>query len=119
MNKLELQQQAELVINPINVVTEMDFKLCRIDIEKTLWFDKAPNLSSSDDKDKVSYWYLSKIKSHTIGIDYYPNAKVGGYKYKCIYWKLTNGKMGNRMEEPFKSELELLVFLKQSKFKIK
>lgn len=116
MKKEELQQQAELVINPINLVTEMGFKLCRIDIQSTLWFDED---TDDGDRNTASYWYLGDIKSHKIGIDYYPNAKGGGYKYKCIYWKLTNGSMGNRMEECFKTELELLVFLKQSKFKTK
>ena len=114
MNKVELQQQAELVIKPINEITNMDFKLSRIQIDTILWFNE-----DSDDKDRITYWYLTDIKSHSIGIEYYPNAKDGGYKYKCRYWKLTNGRMGNAMEQCFKTELELLVFLKQSKFKIK
>jgi hypothetical protein len=122
MNKLELQQNAELVINPINLVTEMGFKLVRIDSESTFWFNRGDDIPDDSDKVKVSYYYFSEIKSHSIGIDYYPKGGYGlefGSKYKCIYWKLTNGRMGNRMEERFKSELELLVFLKQSKFKIK
>ena len=110
MRKQELKEQAELVINPINVVTQMDFKLTRIDSESTLWFTKDDN-----DKDQISYYYLADIKSHSIGITHYSNQKYRS-KYKCTQWK-HGGVKG--VENYFDTELELCVFLKQPKFKIK
>jgi hypothetical protein len=113
MNKLELQQQAELVINPINLVTEMGFKLIRIDSSTTLWFNRE---DKDDDKIGISYYYLAKIKSHTIGLTYYPKRNISKYEV----WSRKEGSSSCKgSNQRFDNELELLVFLKQSKFKIK
>jgi hypothetical protein len=115
MNKAELKEQAELVINPINVVTQMDFKLTRIDSKSTLWFNRGDEIADDSDKNLIEYYYMAKIKSHDIGLTYYPISKYGS-KYKCIQWK-HGGVKG--VENYFDTELELCVFLKQPKFKIK
>lgn len=118
MKKEELQQQAELVINPINLVTKMDFKLIRIDSESTLWFNRGGVEMDSDDKNRVSYYYLTKIESHTIGLTYYPTRTKSVYEI----WYRKNVKIGlnsKRMEERLDTEYDLCVFLKQSKFKTK
>jgi hypothetical protein len=110
-SKSELQEKAELVINPINVVTEMDFKLRFIDLQTRLWFTK-----DDSDTEGLSYYYLSDIKSHTIGLTYYPNRTISKYQI----WNSKKGSLsGKRLEGRFNTELELLVFLKQPKFKIK
>ena len=113
MKKEELQQQAQLVINPINLVTKMDFKLIRIDSNTTLWFDME-----SDDKIGISYYYFTKIKSHSIGVTYYPKRTNKIYEV----WYRKDGGIGStskRMEERLDTEYDLCVFLKQSKFKTK
>ena len=113
MNKLELQQQAELVINPINVVTEMGFKLIRIDSNTSFRFDRD---DMDDNKIGILYYYRTKIKSHTIGLTYYPNRNISKYEV----WSTKEGSYsGKGANQRFDNELELLVFLKQSKFKLK
>jgi hypothetical protein len=110
-SKSELQEKAELVINPINVVTEMDFKLRFINLETRLWFTKE-----HVDTEGLYYYYHTDIKSHTIGLTYYPNRTHSNYQI----WNSKKGSLsGKRLEARFDTELELCVFLKQSKFKIK
>jgi hypothetical protein len=111
MNKLELKEQAELVINPINVVTQMDFKLRIIDFQTRFRYDIV-----SGDKEGLSYYYLSQIKSHAIGLTYYPNRTKMKFE---LWYRKESGLAHKRFDESFDTELELCVFLKQSKFKIK
>jgi len=111
MNKSELKEQAELVINPINVVTEMNFELRIIDFQRRFRYDFLSN-----DRETLSYYYLSHIKSHAIGLTYYPNRTKMKFE---LWYRKESGLAHKRFDESFDTELELCVFLKQSKFKIK
>ncbi len=110
MEKLELQQKSELVISPISKISGIDFKFIRVD--KTFWFNRID--------DSIEFYYFGKCKSHSIGITYYPNDDSKKY---CIWFRKINSNglslKSKKYEETFDSELELCVFLKQSKFKIK
>jgi hypothetical protein len=108
MNKLELQQQADLLINPINVVTEFGFKLGHVEY-KSEW-----DLDDDSSYESLKFGFNTNIKSHYIGLYIQPNNSV--IKYQIWYNRHDGGKVYN---VTFQTELELCVFLKQSKFKIK
>jgi hypothetical protein len=105
MNKEKLKEHSESLINPINVVTQFDFKLVKVDYKSEWMLD--------DDVIHQNLWYgfNTDIKSHYIGLQIQPKSN---FPYE-IWYRLHNG--GKTMRELFKTELELLVFLKQSKFK--
>jgi hypothetical protein len=113
MEKKGLQQRSEFIINPIIKVTGIDLKLNRVDCY--LRFNDTNEIENNDD---INFSYNGNCKSHSIRIMYYSNDD--SMKYRLCYKKIGNS-IGRSKEfiELFDTELELCVFLKQSKFKIK
>ena len=107
MNKEKLKEHSESLINPINVVTEFGFKLVNVEY-KSEW-----DLDDDTIHQNLSYGFNTDIKSHYIGLRIQPKSN---FPYE-MWYRLHNG--GRSMRETFKTELELCVFLKQSKFKNK
>ena len=111
MKKEELQKHSELLINPINVATEFGFKLVNVEY-KSEW-----DLDDDTIHQRLWFGFNTNIKSHYIGLRIEPKSN---FPYE-VWYSLPNGGYGGgrTMRETFKTELELLVFLKQSKFKTK
>ncbi len=107
MNKVELLKQAELVINPIEVGTNLKFKVETINISsKIRFYDDGVN----ENYDNWSV-YSSKTPNHKFWITHYHNEDT----FKLIYCK---NAVGSRdFTEWFSTSLELITFLNQSKFK--
>jgi hypothetical protein len=68
----------------------------------------------SDDEQKIRYYWLGECKSHKFGINYYERNSFNNFS---IWYEKLNGDKTMRVS--LDSELELCVFLKQSKFKTK
>jgi hypothetical protein len=113
MEKKELQQQSEKIIIPINKITGINFKLIRVDC-----YLRFTDLDESENFDEFNFYYEGLCKSHSIHMMYYSNDD--SMKYKLMYMKIDN-RIGRSKEfsELFYTELELCVFLKKSKFKVK
>ena len=72
------------------------------------------HLEDNIENENIKFGFNTDIKSHFIGLYIEPNGIL--YKYNIWYCKDHSSKT---FRENFKSELELCVFLKHSKFKVK
>ena len=107
MNKVELQKQAELVINPIEVGTNLKFKVETINVSTKIRF------SENGVNEYYDNWcvYSSKTPNHKFWITHLHDDN----SFKLIYCK---NAVGSRdFTEWFDSSLKLITFLNQSKFK--
>lgn len=107
MNKVELLKQAELVINPIEVTTNLKFKVATINISTKLLF------SEDGVNENYDNWtvYTSQTPNHKFWLTHLHNEDT----FKLIYCK---NAVGSRdFIGWFDSELKLITFLNQSKFK--
>jgi hypothetical protein len=113
MDKKDLKQKSEFIINSIKKVTGIDLTLNRVDCY--LRFNDTDEIENHDE---FNFLYNGNCKSHSIRIMYFSNDD--SMKYRLWYKKIGN-RIGRSKEfsELFDTELELCVFLKQSKFKTK
>lgn len=109
MNKVELLKQAELVINPIEVGTNLKFKVETINISTKLRF------SEDGVNEYYDNWcvYSSKTSNHKFWVTHFMNHDDNSFK--LIYSK--NARGSRDFTEYFDTSLELITFLNQSKFK--
>ena len=90
MKKIELQKQSEKIISQINKVTNMDFKICKIDVQTQYLFDDNENDNDNSDViDNITYYWLGECKSHKFGIHYYPNKSYDNY---FVWFEKINGE---------------------------
>lgn len=110
MNKVELLKQAELVINPIEVGTNLKFKVATINVSTKLCFRE-----DGVDETFVDNWtvYTAVTQHHKFWITHFHNHDDNNFK--LIYRK---NAVGSRdFTEWFDTSLELITFLNQSKLK--
>ena len=114
MDKKDLKQKSEFIINSIKKISGIDLKLNRVDCY--LHFNDTDEIE--DENDEINFSYNGNCKSHNIRVMCFSNDD--SIKYKLWYKKIGNRiGMSKEFSELFDTELELCVFLKQSKFKIK
>ncbi len=99
MNKLELQQHAEFIINKVSYVTNVEFELIRISSD--LWFGKY------DSKDTSAYYYTADTDKFSLTLEYNTADRIH-FKWNLDYQKHDGKK---KFRENFKTELELSNFI--------
>ena len=111
MNTKDLKKQAELVINPIEIGTNLKFKVKTINIQTKLRY----NENEYNEYLFVDNWtmYYSETPKFEFWITHTHNREFA--QFKLEYRKNTHS--GRTFTEHFNSSLELITFLNQSKFK--
>jgi hypothetical protein len=100
MNKLKLQNDAELKVNPIRLSTNLKFECFRISSD--FWFDKY------EDRDSSTYYYgWVKTEKYIITLKCNTSDNVI-CKWFLEYRKITGTKI---FKKSFSTDLEVAVFI--------
>lgn len=108
MNKIELQKNAELIVNPINVVSKLNFKLAFTQLSKKYTYDDL----YGKDEDETFYSFRGESSTHRVVLYYRPDWGFNNYE---LSFRKNGSQKGT--SKSFDTELELCVYLKQSPIK--